>query len=304
MRAGETFVGIDGGGTRATAVVTDGRGAELARVEGEAGLVLAGDPAAGAPALGALVARALAAAGAEPPAAVLCCALAGAGREEQARPLAAALERLAVARRIRVATDAEAAFHDAFGNGPGILLIAGTGSIAWGRGEDGRTARVGGWGHLLGDEGSGYALGLGALRAAARAHDGRGPETRLLRRVLEHTGLDSPEALIAWAATASKAAIAALAPLVASAAAEGDAVARTLVDEAARELAGHAAALHRRLGPWSAPPPIALAGGLLAPGRPLRPAVVAALGLTGVPYRVLDDAIDAARGAAALARGS
>src|SRR5690606_32133686 len=154
--------------------------------------------------------------------------------------------------------------HDAFGSGPGLLVIAGTGSVAWGRAEDGRAARAGGWGHLLGDEGSGYALGLEALRAVVRAHDGRAPETTLRDAVLSHARARAPEELIAWAATAAKADIAALAPRVAAAAREGDAAARAIVDRAAHDLAGHIRALHARLGPWSAPPAVAMTGGLLA----------------------------------------
>src|SRR5690606_12096698 len=127
----------------------------------------------------------------------------------------------------------------AFDDGAGILLIAGTGSSAWARGVDGRTARAGGWGHLLGDEGSGYALGVAALRAVARAHDGRAPSTDLRDAVLRHANVAAPEALIAWAASAAKAEIAALAPCVAEAAAADDAVARAIVDRAARDLADH-----------------------------------------------------------------
>src|SRR5690606_25737159 len=159
-RPGPVYVGLDGGGTRTTVLVTDAAGAELARVEGEAGIVDAREPAARATVLRELVLRALERAGAAPPAAALCCALAGAGREPGRRALRAALEPLGIARAIRIVGDGEAAFHDAFGAGPGILLIAGTGSIAWGRAADGRTARAGGWGQALGDEGSGYALGL------------------------------------------------------------------------------------------------------------------------------------------------
>lgn len=296
------FIGIDGGGTGATAVVMDGSGAELGRIEGGPALVRPADPAAGAAALADLAVRALAAAGAAPPAAGLCCALAGAGRDEARRALAAALHREAVAVRIRVTTDAEAALHDAFQSGPGILLIAGTGSIAWARGADGRTARAGGWGALLGDEGSGYALGLGALRAVARADDGRGEETALRDVVLRETGVASPDALIGWADDASKAGVAALAPAVCATADAGDAVARALVQAAARDLASHVATLERRLAPWPAPPAIALAGGLIAPGRPLRDVVLRALRALDPPVRPLDRAVDAARGAAELAR--
>ncbi|MBI4409618.1 MAG: hypothetical protein HY561_07905 [Gemmatimonadetes bacterium] len=296
------FIGIDGGATRATALVTDETGRELARLGGGAGIVKAASPAAGAQALASLAAKALSAAGAASPAAGLCCALAGAGREPERDAMRTALYAAGVARRVSVVTDAEAAIQDALGTGPGILIIAGTGSIGWGRGDDGQTVRVGGWGELLGDEGSGYAIGLAGLRAAARAVDGRGPATPLLEQLLAETKVKAPEGLIAWVEQASKADVAALAPRVLAAASQGDEVARALGAQAARDLVDHAAALHRRLSPWREAPLVALAGGLLAPGRPLRVAVLQAVRSLPLAFRVLERDVDGARGAAALAR--
>lgn len=296
------FLGIDGGGTRCVALATDPAGRELARREGGPGIVRADHPEAGAATLATLAAETLRAAGSEPPAAVLCCALAGAGREPERRLLERALQGQGIATICHVTTDAEAALFDAFGRGPGLLLISGTGSIAWGRAEDGRTARAGGWGALMGDEGSAYALGIGALRHVARAHDGRGPHTALTRDVLRRTGRRAVEELASWAATADKAEIAALAPLVTAAAHRGDPAAGGLVDLAARELAILFAALHRRLGPWSDPPAAAFAGALLAPNGALRARTIHAIREAGLHVRILDRAIDGARGAAGLAR--
>lgn len=300
----DVFVGIDGGGTRARAVAMDARGNEIARVFGGPGRVRPEDPGAGAAALADLTERALRAAGAQPPAAGLCCALAGAGREAERLALTAALIRETIAMRIHVITDAEAALYDAFGDGPGLLLIGGTGSIAWGRTADGRTARTGGWGQRLGDEGSGFALGLGALRATVRAHDGRGPMTSLVEAVLAHAEVPAPEQLVGWTARAEKGEIAALAPVVAEAAAEGDDVAKALVAEAARDLALHVSTLQRRLSPWEETPTLALAGGLLAPGRPLRENVIREVQRLDAPPVVLERDVDAARGAALVASHS
>lgn len=341
------FIGIDGGGTRTTAAAFDGQGRELARVQGGAGLVRSTHPTAGAAALADLTERVLRAAGAAPPATALCCALAGAGRKEDRVAIAAALQREAIAQRIRVVTDADAAFHDAFASGPGILLIAGTGSIALGRGEGGtQLTRVGGWGTLLGDEGSGYALGRAALRACARAHDGRQGGTALLPLILEHLGIHAAEELIHWGGGATKREIAALAPLVLAAVEEGDDAARTIADNAARDLVGHVATLIRNLAPWPEAPTLALTGGLIAPGGPLRTRLIQALepvapfragaalqpaghprvepapsdrassghassghassdhasSAHGLRLRILERAVDAARGAATLAR--
>jgi glucosamine kinase len=295
------FVGIDGGGTRTTAVVINADGNILARAEGPAGRVDVREPAAGAALLAQLAASALQETGAQPPAAALCCALAGAGRPHERTTLEQALVARGIARNVVVVGDAEAALQDAFGSGPGILLISGTGSIGWGRAADGKMARCGGWGHLLGDEGSGYAIGRAALRAAVQAHDGRRGETALLPVVLTCTSVADIDGLVAWSASASKADIAALAPDVIDLASV-DATAAGIIEQAARELAEHVAALYHRLQPWPQSAQVALTGGLLEQGRPLRPYAVAAISEWEIDVRLLEQRVDAAHGAALLAR--
>jgi len=162
--------------------------------------------------------------------------------------------------------------------GWGLALVAGTGSMAFARAPDGRTARSGGWGYLLGDEGSGYALAVAGLRAVARAADGRGPRTALSERLLAALGLRQPQELIGaiYGGGPDRTALAALAPAVVSAAEDGDEEAIRLVREAAGQLAATAAAAVRALGLEAAAVPTALAGGLL-------------LGSPGYRRRVLDD---------------
>ncbi|UCF18405.1 MAG: BadF/BadG/BcrA/BcrD type ATPase [Gemmatimonadota bacterium] len=292
-------VGIDGGGTATRACVIDQRGDPLAY--GEAGPALAEvwgsrlDLAAVATA----VERAAAAAGTSLPFAALCAGLAGAGRESERAVARRELMSRGLAAQALVVTDAEAAFYDAFADGPGLLLIAGTGSIAWGRSEDGRQARVGGWGARLGDEGSAYDIAIQALRAAARAADGRGEETELLPRLSEVLRLAEPGTLITWAAAAGKRDVAALAASVFAARAAGDGVASRIVQDAVLELQRHVEALLLRLGPWSTAPGLALAGALLGPGGPLRDEIVEALAARACVLRL--DPVDAARGAARLA---
>jgi len=296
------FVGIDGGGTRTTAVATDAEGRVRGRATGEAGLVNVLEPIARAGSLAALARAAAEAAGETTPVEAFCCGLAGAGRDPERMALQRALLDSGVALRVRVTTDAEAAMADAFGaGGAGILIIAGTGSIAWARDAAGRTARAGGWGYQLGDEGSAWALGMGALHAVVQAHDGRDLATALSAAVLEITAVSAPEGLIAWTAAASKGDVAALAPAVCAAAASGDPIAIAIVQQAAHDLAKHFRALYRRLAPWPESPVLALSGALVAPGGPLRPAVQAAVERIA-PARPLDRPIDAAAGAAALAR--
>jgi glucosamine kinase len=298
------FIGIDGGGTHTTALLTDEHGRELARVEGEAGIVNVLDPEAVGHRLADLATATLAKAHVDALPSVVVCALAGAGRGQERERLEQSLSAQGVAQSVHVTSDFEAAVQDAFGDGSGILVVAGTGSSAFARNADGRTARVGGWGHILGDEGSGYALGLAALRSCMREYDGRDAVEGWLPLVLEHTGVATVEALVRWAAVATKADIAARAPVVFEVAERGGASAYAIVETAARELALHVAALHVRLKPWSAAPSVALTGGLIAPGRPLRGDAIRAIEKLDLGIPVLERIIDAARGAAALARAA
>jgi N-acetylglucosamine kinase-like BadF-type ATPase len=295
------WIGVDGGGTRTTCVALDAQGGFIARRTGGASLVRAGREAASVTPLVELI-RETAAHGSEPlPVRGVCCALAGAGRSAERDAVLAALVDARVAEHVLVVTDAEAALHDAFGESAGILLISGTGSIAWARSVDGETRRVGGWGERLGDEGSGFDIGSAALRAVARAHDGRAQPTALTDIVLRHTGVAEPSALIAWVAAATKASIAAVAPAVVDCAAH-DAAAAAIVDHAVASLLQHLEAARRLLEPWPTPPKIALAGGMLMPAAPLRGRLEHALRAAHPDARVVARAIDAAAGAAALAR--
>jgi N-acetylglucosamine kinase-like BadF-type ATPase len=295
------FVGIDGGGTRTTAVVTSEAGNVLARVQGPAGRVDVREPAAGALTLADLTRTALSEAHTDAPAAALCCALAGAGRPYERNALEHALRTHGVADSIVVVGDAEAALQDAFGDGPGILVIAGTGSSSWGRGENGQVERCGGWGHLLGDEGSGWAIGSAALHAVVQSHDGRKSATKLTASIMQSTGVEAADGLIAWTAAAAKAEIAALAQLVLDLA-ETDASARGIVETAARDLVEHIAALHARLGPWRGTVVVALTGGLVEVNRPLRPFVEAEIRKRKLAVELLSRPVDAAHGAALIAQ--
>lgn len=143
----------------------------------------------------------------------------------------------------------------AFAAGPGIVVIAGTGSVAYGQDDAGKTARAGGWGYLMGDEGSGYDIGQRSLRAAAQAQDGRGPATFLVDLIPAHFGLPTLEAVQTWvyAGRLTRTDIAGLTLLTAAAAApHNDPVARAIFAEAGQALAATAQAVARQLD-WSVP---------------------------------------------------
>jgi N-acetylglucosamine kinase-like BadF-type ATPase len=293
------FIGVDGGGTHARAVVVSEAGRELARRTGSAGLVDPEDPGSAAAAVAQLVRDVLRDAGA-PSAAALCCGLAGAGRPQEREAVRIALTLEHVAERVAVIGDAEAAMADAFPEGPGVLLVAGTGSIAWARTADGEVLRVGGWGQLLGDEGSGYDTAIRGLRAVARAADGRIAETALTSVLLVAARVQDPNDLIAWAAAASKAQIAALAPAVLTCAERGDEAAATVRAHAIDAITQLAAAAARRA--QLDPPTFALTGGLLAGTGPLRTPVIDAIRKRMPQAQITDRRVDAALGAARLAR--
>jgi N-acetylglucosamine kinase-like BadF-type ATPase len=181
-------------------------------------------------------------------------------------------------------SDYEIALVGATGERRGLLVLAGTGSLVYGVNASGRSTLIGGWGYMLGDEGSGYWLGREGLRAVARAADGCAPPTCLTARLLDALGLADTRGLIPWlygSATPRPGDVAGLAPLVLGVAAAGDAVAGEIVSTAAAELVGMARAAMRNLATTNLP--IALAGGLLATPTPLSEAVCRALGLSRIP---------------------
>ncbi|HEX8391326.1 MAG TPA: BadF/BadG/BcrA/BcrD ATPase family protein [Longimicrobium sp.] len=260
---GPILVGVDGGGTRSTLVVADAQGRELARAAGEAGLVDPRDPERSARIIAGLARTALEQAGLREVPDAICAGLAGVGNEAERVAVHDALQASGVARRVRVASDGEIALEGAFAGGPGILLIAGTGSVAYGRAPDGRMERCGGWGMIVGDEGSGFALGRDGMKAALCSVDGREPRTVLLDAILTALDVDNPREVPPWAGRVPKSEIAALARVVLDAAEQGDAVARRVVESAAGELARHVTALAERLTPWSGEVPVVLHGGVL-----------------------------------------
>jgi N-acetylglucosamine kinase-like BadF-type ATPase len=149
-----------------------------------------------------------------------------------------------------VVNDVVAAWATATGGGPGVAVISGTGSNVFGVGPDGRGWRAGGWGHLLGDEGSGYWLGIESIKAALRDREASGPATALSDAAPAFFGAGSVEALASsvYSKPLTKGEIAALAAETARLAGEGDAVARGLYERGAAELGVQIAAVVGQTG--------------------------------------------------------
>jgi len=151
--------------------------------------------------------------------------------------------------RMSVTTDALIALSGATGGAPGIITISGTGSIAYGRNAEGRTARAGGWGYVFGDSGSGFDLARRALQAALRFEEGWGPQTALHSMLLEATGANDANDLLHRFYTTEypRPRVAAFSKLVDQAAQSGDAAALEIIEVAAGELARLAGAVRKQL---------------------------------------------------------
>ena len=253
-------IGIDAGGTRTVCQLADAAGHVLAEVRGGGANLQSQGEADVESVLGPLIAELLPQ-GARP--AVICLGIAGADRPRDVTIVDGILGRIGRGARGLVVSDALVALEAGAPRQAGVVMIAGTGSIAYGRDADGRAARAGGWGYVLGDEGSGYWLGRQALRAVVRAADGRGPETKLAARILAHYGATGAQDLIQQIAGGGSkpSAIAELAYAVGSAADDDDPVAHLLVKSAAQELAAAARAVIGRLALKDVP--LVLAGGTL-----------------------------------------
>jgi glucosamine kinase len=265
-------VGVDGGGTKTRIWVADERGQQLGSADAPGSAVRPGEADRSADVIVAGTREALASCEMThvlPK--VLCVGVAGVGRDPDRQALWQALVSREVAEEVVVHADAAIALDDAFGDGAGILLVAGTGSVAFGRGPTGTSSRCGGWGPICGDEGSGAWIGRRALSIVTASSDGREPQTSLIGAVLTAAQVDDVHGLVGWAATATPADLASLAPVVISSADAGDYRANALLGIATEELALHVRTLARRLfGDERASVPVAFTGGLLSPGATLR----------------------------------
>jgi glucosamine kinase len=292
-------IGIDGGGSKTHAIVADDAGTTLSEVTGPGSAVHPGRAEVSAAVIASVVQEALIAADrSSVTPRVITVGVAGAGRETERQALWQALVALDLADRIVIQSDFSIALDDAFGEGPGVLLICGTGSVAFGRGPTGTTARCGGWGPVCGDEGSGGWIGRRALSVVTAAADGREPETALTGAVLTAAQLNETSDLVAWASDATPSKLASLAPVVMSVAESGDLRANAIVSLAVEELSLHVRALARELfADERAALSVALSGGMLQRGSTLRKRLEHRLRSAVPGAQIHGAAVIAARGA-------
>lgn len=255
-------LGIDAGGTKTVGLVADEQGAIVGEARGGGANLRVFGELKVEKVLHTVMEEAMGERAALP--AAICLGIAGVDRDEDDRVIRAIMRRIGYKTRVLVVNDALVALVAAAGHEPGIVVIAGTGSIAYGRNANDVAARAGGWGHLLGDEGSGYWIGRHALRAVVRHADGRGQATRLTAHACGHFGITRPEQLIYQVYDQEpRQLIATFAARVQTARDEGDRVASEILDRAAGELVAAAASVVTALNMRDQAFPFVLAGGIL-----------------------------------------
>lgn len=295
------FLGIDGGGSKTTCLL------------GDESAVLAGASAPGSnpirvgeersrQALHAAVREACGAAQVQPSQiACTCIGLAGAARpaiEKQARAVLAEL----LSGEIEVAGDMAVALEAAFRGGPGLIVIAGTGSIAYGRNERGETTRAGGWGFAISDEGSGHWIGRAAVAAAMRAHD-LGENSVLISSIMNTWHLGSRDDVVRAANAVPPPDFAELFPLVLAAAAGGDSRASEILTSAAMELAQLARIVAERLWRGQQAFRVAITGGVFQNSPLARQVFGNSLRSLHPQAQIEPKVVEPAQGALWLARG-
>lgn len=255
-------LGIDAGGTKTVCLLADDRGEVLAEARGSgANLQVMGELGV-EKVLHQVMEEALA--NRDVDVRAICLGIAGVDRPSDAQSVTDIMRRIGHKTTTVVVNDALVALVADAGDQPGVVVVAGTGSIAYGRDGNGRAARAGGWGYLLGDEGGGFWIGRAALSAVVRQFDQRGPATLLTDLVLKQMQLTTPAEVIhaIYDRGLQRHSIAAIADVVQRANEAGDAVAAEILDRAAAELATAAASVVTRLGMRGDVFPTVLAGGI------------------------------------------
>lgn len=262
-------LGIDAGGSKTVAWLADGDGRLLGEGRGAGANLHSVGELAAEKTLYQVIHAALG--DDEPLPSTVCVGMAGLDRPDEAAVVREILRRLGCRGQVVAVNDAHIALVAGADDQPGLVIIAGTGSIAYGIGPSGTAARAGGWGEVYGDEGSAFWVGARALAAVVRAADRRGPATSLTALVLRHASADRVEGLVGAVHTRPdrRQLIAAMAGLVASAHVDGDAVAGEILRAAATELALAARSVVEQLGLRGEPIQVVLSGGLFKMAAPM-----------------------------------
>ena len=294
------YLGVDGGGTKTTCVVADDRTVLGSATCGGSNITRWGE-ARVREALHTVVREACAAALVDPKnIAATCMGLSGAGRREVRDAVARMMAEI-VGGRVQVVSDLETTLEAAFHGGPGVITIAGTGSIAYGRDAQGRTARSGGWGLAISDEGSGQWIGRAAVSAVLGAKDA-GEDPPLLSTILKTWKLITLDELVRHANASPPPDFSSLFPLVLEAADSRDPLAAGLLDRAGVELAVLAKNVIRRLFGGTGNVQVAMSGGVFRESERVRQVFYNSVVAEFPHARMQATVVEAVDGALALAR--
>ena len=299
------FLGLDGGGTKTKATLIDGDAREVARAtSGPSNYHSTGQETAQVSLQAAMRQVLDQAAVTWDDVAAIGLGMAGVARPRDFQVVRAMLTEIAPATCLALTHDAEAALVGGVGRRHGVALIAGTGAMAYGVNARGQTRRADGWGYLLGDEGSGYWIGREALRATARACDGREPPTTLQGAILAELGMNACTELVhrVYEIGLDVPQIAALVPTVLVAAQQGDAVACDILQRASALLGSTLCAVIVGLDMVQETFCVVLLGGVLSASALVRETVAAAVKDCAPGAALIQPKNDAAFGAALLAR--
>lgn len=258
------FLGIDGGGSKTSCLIGDETSILGAGTAAGSNLVRVGEAQARQSIIAAIHQACAVAHVAPQQIQRVCLGLAGAARPEISE-LAHRIIAEIIPGETEVVGDIVIALEAAFGREPGVIVIAGTGSIAYGRNAAGQTARAGGWGFAISDEGSGHWIGRAFVAAAIRSCDeGEGENARALDSLMKSWRVETREQLVPAANATPPPDFAALFPVVLSLADSGDPIARDVLTRAGAELAKVAGTVIRRLFPQSGAVPVAMSGGVFS----------------------------------------
>ena len=294
------FLGIDGGGSQTSCAIGD-EASLLGSGSGAGSNVIRVGEAQARKSIASAIRQACAAAKVTPKQIMrTCIGIAGGARPETSEIIRRILSEL-VSGEIEVVGDMVIAMEAASGSGPGVIVIAGTGSIAYGRNAAGQTARAGGWGFAISDEGSGHWIGRAAVGAAMRAFD-EGQGNGLLEKIMKAWGASTREQLILISNASPAPDFAGLFPAVLAAADAGDPSSHDILARAGVELATLARIVISRLFADGDHAPVAMSGGVFRNSAMIRQVFYNRLRLEYPKAVVNVDVIDPVKGALELAR--
>ncbi len=257
------FLGIDGGGTKTVGLLADQAGHIIAKAGAGASNYHAVGEEQTKRVLANVTSQLIADADAALELCTCCLGLAGVGSPADSKVVGRICDDIGLPGNRILTHDAQIALVGGAEELSGVIIIAGTGSIVYGINAAGQEAQAGGWGHLLGDEGSGYDIARRALQAVSRAADGRGVRTQLSSLILKALEFTQPRELVSWMHSVSKDRVAQLAGVVFDAANTNDSVAQRILDEAADELTVAARVVIDNLG-FCQPFDLVLSGGIFS----------------------------------------